>query len=165
MVTTFYTLDGMKSILLLKFVFFRSRLRLSLKNTNLLFYCFYYLFYKCCTSYYNIPSSLPEGAFRKLLPTKNTTKENPLVVFVFSPLKLQRRCVPFFIVLVGQNCNSFLVRFWLRQSDVVPFFSKVWHCIVMFAHFAAMRGILYFILSYQSLFGAFPQRWHPLPVQ
>ena len=39
-VTTFYTLDGMKSILLLKFVFFRSRLRLSLKNTNLLFYCF-----------------------------------------------------------------------------------------------------------------------------
>ena len=44
-------------------------------------------------------------------------------------------------------------------------FSKVWHCIVMFAHFAAMRGILYFILSYQSLFGAFPQRWHPLPVQ
>ena len=57
-VTTFYTLDGMKSILLPKFVFFRSRLRLSLKNTNLLFYCFYYLFYKCCTSYYNIPSSL-----------------------------------------------------------------------------------------------------------
>ena len=39
-VTTFYTLDGMKSILLPKFVFFRSRLRLSLKNTNLLFYCF-----------------------------------------------------------------------------------------------------------------------------
>jgi len=57
-VTTFYTLDGMKSILLPKFVFFRSRLRLSLKNTNLLFYCFYYLFYKCCTSYYNMPSSL-----------------------------------------------------------------------------------------------------------
>ena len=57
-VTTFYTLAGMKSILLPKFVFFRSRLRLSLKNTNLLFYCFYYLFYKCCTSYYNIPSSL-----------------------------------------------------------------------------------------------------------
>ena len=57
-VTTFYTLDGMKSILLPKFVFFRSRLRLSLKNTNLLFYCFYYLFFKCCTSYYNIPSSL-----------------------------------------------------------------------------------------------------------
>ena len=39
-VTTFYTLDDMKSILLPKFVFFRSRLRLSLKNTNLLFYCF-----------------------------------------------------------------------------------------------------------------------------
>ncbi len=57
-VTRFYTLDGMKSILLHKFGFFRSRLRLSLKNTNLLFYCFYYLFYKCCTSYYNIPTSL-----------------------------------------------------------------------------------------------------------
>ena len=39
-VTTFYTLEGMKSILLPKFVFCRSRLRLSLKNTNLLFYCF-----------------------------------------------------------------------------------------------------------------------------
>ena len=44
MVTTFYTLDGMKSILLPKFVFFRSRLRLSLKNTNLLFYCFILIF-------------------------------------------------------------------------------------------------------------------------
>ena len=39
-VTTFYTLESMKSILLPKFVFFRSRLRLSLKNTNLLFYWF-----------------------------------------------------------------------------------------------------------------------------
>ena len=66
-VTTFYTLDGMKSILLPRFVFFRSRLRLSLKNTNLLFYCFYYLFYKCCTSYYNIPTSLPEGGSFSLL--------------------------------------------------------------------------------------------------
>ena len=61
-VTTFYTLDGMKSILLPKFVFFRSRLRLSLKNTNLLFYCFIFVLRGCCTSYYNIPSSLPEGA-------------------------------------------------------------------------------------------------------
>ena len=39
-VTTFYTLESMKSIFLPKFVFFRSRLRLSLKNTNLLFYWF-----------------------------------------------------------------------------------------------------------------------------
>ena len=39
-VTTFYTLESMKSILLPKFVFFRSRLRLSLKNTNLSFYWF-----------------------------------------------------------------------------------------------------------------------------
>ena len=43
-VTTFYTLDGVKSILLPKFVFFRSMLRLSLKNTNLLFYCFILIF-------------------------------------------------------------------------------------------------------------------------
>ena len=62
-VTTFYTLDGMKSILLPKFVFFRSRLRLSLKNTNSLFYCFIFILRGCCTSYYNIPSSLPEGAY------------------------------------------------------------------------------------------------------
>ena len=62
-VTTFYTLDGMKSILLPKFVFFRSRLRLSLKNTNLLFYCFICFLQGCCTSYYNIPTSLPEGGY------------------------------------------------------------------------------------------------------
>ena len=62
-VTTFYTLEGMKSILLPEFVFFRSRLRLSLKNTNSLFYCFIFILRGCCTSYYNIPSSLPEGAF------------------------------------------------------------------------------------------------------
>ena len=61
-VTTFYTLDGMKSILLPEFVFFRSRLRLSLKNTNSIFYCFIFVLRGCCTSYYNIPSSLPEGA-------------------------------------------------------------------------------------------------------
>ena len=57
-VTTFYTLDGMKSILLPKFVFFRSRLRLSLKNTNSLFYCFIFILRGCCTSHYNIPTSL-----------------------------------------------------------------------------------------------------------
>ena len=62
-VTTFYTLEGMKSILLPEFVFFRSRLRLSLKNTNSLFYCLIFILRGCCTSYYNIPSSLPEGAF------------------------------------------------------------------------------------------------------
>ena len=56
--------------------------------------------------------------------------------------------------------------FWAYSIKMqLHIFSKVWHCIVMFAHFAAMRGILYFILSYQSLFGACPQRWHPLPVQ
>ena len=48
----------MKSILLPKFVFFRSRLRLSLKNTNLLFYCFICFLQGCCTSYYNIPVPL-----------------------------------------------------------------------------------------------------------
>ena len=52
----------MKSILLLKFVFFRSRLRLSLKNTNLLFYYFICYLQGCCISYYNIPPSLSEGA-------------------------------------------------------------------------------------------------------
>ena len=57
-VTTFYTLEGMKSILLPEFVFFRSRLRLSLKNTNSLFFCFIFILRGCCTSYYNIPSSL-----------------------------------------------------------------------------------------------------------
>ena len=65
-VTTFYTLDGMKSILLPKFVFFRSRLRLSLKNTNLLFYCFICFLQGCCTSYYNIPS--PSETELYLLP-------------------------------------------------------------------------------------------------
>ena len=59
-----------------------------------------------------------------------------------------------------------LVRFWLRQSDVMLHIVMLLTLFaVMFAHFAAMRGILYFILSYQSLFGACPQRWHPLPVQ
>ena len=53
----------MKSILLPEFVFFRSRLRLSLKNTNSLFYCFVFILQGRCTSYYNIPSSLPKGAF------------------------------------------------------------------------------------------------------
>ena len=63
-VTTFYTLEGMKSILLPEFVFFRSRLRLSLKNTNSIFYCFIFVLRECCTSYYNIPTSLPEGGYR-----------------------------------------------------------------------------------------------------
>ena len=62
-----------------------------------------------------------------------------------------------------QNLSfSFLARSIKMQLHI---FSKVWHCIVMFAHFATMRGILYFILSYQFLFGACPPRWHPLPVQ
>ena len=52
----------MKSILLPEFVFFRSRLRLSLKNTNSLFYCLIFILRWCCTSYYNIPGSLREGA-------------------------------------------------------------------------------------------------------
>ena len=44
------------------------------------------------------PTHLPLGGrLGKLSPTKNTTKEISLVVFVFSPLRMQRRGISLFI--------------------------------------------------------------------
>ena len=53
---------------------FRSRLRLSLKNTNLLFYCFIFVLRRCCTSYYNMPISFRRRGRRPRRPEKTSPK-------------------------------------------------------------------------------------------
>ena len=82
----------MKSIFLPEFVFFRSRLRLSLKNTNSLFYCSIFVLRGCCTSYYNIPTSLctreayhrptvhPKGVIHYTLQSEACEKEYEQIV-------------------------------------------------------------------------------------
>ena len=63
-VTTFYTLESMKSILLPKFVFFRSRLRLSLKNTNLSFYWFICFLWGVALRIITYPAPFAQGSLR-----------------------------------------------------------------------------------------------------
>ena len=64
-VTTFYTLDGMKSILLPKFVFSSFKATPFSQKYKFIILLFYLNFYGCCTSYYNIPPSLPEGGCKE----------------------------------------------------------------------------------------------------
>ena len=79
-VTTFYTLDGMKSILLPEFVFFRFRLRLSLQNTNPLFYCFIFFYEGVALRIITYPAPFTQGSLgrrkhhcKKILPLRNLT--------------------------------------------------------------------------------------------
>ena len=66
-VTTFYTLDGMKSILLPKICIFSFKATPFSQKYKFIILLFYLNFYGCCTSYYNIPPSLSEGGF-SLIP-------------------------------------------------------------------------------------------------
>ena len=61
----------------------------------------------CCTSYYNIPSSLPEGAFRKFPTTKTPPKEILGGVCVFSAKVAQLISVVFYGTAFIGTENSF----------------------------------------------------------
>ena len=63
-VTTFYTLESMKSILLPKFIFFSFKATPFSQKYKFIILLVYLFFMGCCTSYYNIPPSLPEGGYR-----------------------------------------------------------------------------------------------------
>ena len=52
--------------------------------------------------------SLPEGAFHKFTPTKNTTKEKSLVVFVFFPAKYADVRVT--LIFQQTNCRNLFCR-------------------------------------------------------
>ena len=56
-VTTFYTLESMKSILLPKFVFFSFKATPFSQKYKFIILLVYLFFMGCCTSYYNIPSA------------------------------------------------------------------------------------------------------------
>ena len=99
-VTTFYTLDGMKSILLSKFVFFRSRLRLSLKNTNLLFYCFICFLRGVALRIITYPAPLAQGSLGVVSPLvvgvqhKSITKYNKTACHPERSRNFRRRGAP-----------------------------------------------------------------------
>ena len=77
-VTTFYTLESMKSILLPKFVFFSFKATPFSQKYKFIILLVYLFFMGCCTSYYNIPAPLPEGGFDSGIPL--LTKVLPLTV-------------------------------------------------------------------------------------
>ena len=56
-VTTFYTLDGVKSILLPQFVFFSFKATPFSQKYKFIILLVYLFFMGCCTTYYNIPGT------------------------------------------------------------------------------------------------------------
>ena len=60
---------------------------------------------------------LPPGGFSKFMLTKNTTKDNSLVVFVFSPLKMHSRRKALF-------CGKNLIQIWVYLWDTHPFYAS-----------------------------------------
>ena len=76
-VTTFYTLDSMKSILLPKFVFFSFQATPFSQKYKFIILLFYLNSIGCCTSYYNMPTSLyTREAFAKPIITQIGRENN-----------------------------------------------------------------------------------------
>ena len=143
----------MKSILLPKFVFFRSRLRLSLKNTNLLFYCFICFLWGVALRIIIYPLPLHRGgsalpwlwyyvlALRSFGRQASLKDDSAVGSLSFSSLKLFRECEKygqqkkrpdlaserfcFYQYKVERISKTlFYKRFWKRAREK-PFFQKV----------------------------------------